>query len=67
MCIATGIGVSSVQEYINDTRMNRSGTWGNTEEVMALSHLLNTPVYSYRDSYTLPKRNCRFDKQNVFR
>ena len=27
--------------------MNRDGTWGNTEEVMALCHLLNTPVYSY--------------------
>ena len=27
--------------------MDRSGTWGNTEEVLGLSHLLNTPVYSY--------------------
>ena len=39
--------VHSVDEYIRRTRMDRDGTWGNLEEVMALSHLLNTPVYSY--------------------
>ena len=37
----------NAQQYITDTGMDRSGTWGNTEEVLGLSHLLNTPVYSY--------------------
>ena len=37
----------NVEDYLAHTNMNRSGTWGNTEEVIGLSHLLNTPVYSY--------------------
>ena len=37
----------NAQQYITDTGMDRSGTWGNTEEVLGLCHLLNTPVYSY--------------------
>ena len=37
----------NVDDYLAHTNMNRSGTWGNTEEVLGLSHLLNTPVYSY--------------------
>ena len=37
----------NVEDFLAYTNMNRSGTWGNTEEVLGLSHLLNTPVYSY--------------------
>ena len=37
----------NVEDYLPHTNMNRSGTWENTEEVLGLSHLLNTPVYSY--------------------
>lgn len=40
----------NVLGYVARTNMDRSGTWGNTEEVLALSHLLNTPVYSYLPS-----------------
>ena len=45
--VFTTSNVRSVEEYVRNTRMDRDGTWGNTEEVMALSHLLNTQVYSY--------------------
>ena len=37
----------NVEDYLAHTNMNRSRTWGNTEEVLGLSYLLNTPVYSY--------------------
>ena len=37
----------NVDDYLAQTNMNRSGTCGNTEEVLGLSQLLNTPVYSY--------------------
>ena len=37
----------NVEDYLAHTNMNRSGTWGNTEEVIGLPHLLNIPVYSY--------------------
>ena len=39
--------VTSVQQYLRNTRMDRSGTWGTDYEVRAIAHMLNTTVYSY--------------------
>ena len=36
--------VTSVQQYVRNTRMDRSGTWGTDREVRAIAHLLNTTV-----------------------
>ncbi len=33
--------------YIAATRMNQNRAWGSEVEVMALAHLLDTPIYSY--------------------
>ena len=48
--VFTSSTVNSVQQYIRNTRMDRSGTWGTDNEVRALSHMLNTPVYTYSTS-----------------
>ena len=38
---------NSVDEYINDTQMNRNGAWGGSVEMFALAHLLDVRVISY--------------------
>ena len=48
----------NVDGYLAQTNMNRSGTWENTEEVLGLSHSLNTPVYSYIPSTHNRVRIC---------
>ena len=40
-------GHASVQNYIDSTEMNRAGTWGSELEMICLSHMLNTVVYSF--------------------
>lgn len=40
-------GHTTVQSYIDSTGMNRAGTWGSELEMMCLSHMLNTVVYSF--------------------
>ena len=40
-------GHTTVQNYIDSRTMNRSGTWGSELEMMCLSHMLNTVVYSF--------------------
>ncbi len=36
-----------IEQYIAATRMNQNRAWGSEVEVMALAHLLDTPIYSY--------------------
>ena len=39
--------VHTVDQYIRNTGMDKSGTWGTDKEVVALAHLLNTRVFAY--------------------
>ena len=45
--VFTDTSVHSVDQYLRKSRMDRSRTWGTDKEVMALSHLLNTTIYTY--------------------
>ena len=45
--VFTDTSVHSVDQYLRQSRMDRSRTWGTDKEVMALSHLLNTTIYTY--------------------
>ncbi len=36
-----------IEQCIAATRMNQNRAWGSEVEVMALAHLLDTPIYSY--------------------
>ena len=38
---------SSIEQYIQETAMNRDGTWGSSIEIVTLSHLLAAPIYVY--------------------
>ena len=38
---------SSVKEYIQYTKMDKQGTWGTEIELLVLSHLLKTSIYTY--------------------
>ena len=40
-------GHRTVQNYIDSGSMDRSGTWGSELEMMCLSHMLNTIVFSF--------------------
>ena len=40
-------GYSSVQEYIEHTKMNQNETWGSDIEIITLSHLINTCIFTY--------------------
>ena len=40
-------GYSSVEQYLEQTRMAESGMWGTDFEMSVLAHLLQTVVYSY--------------------
>ena len=40
-------GHSSVQNYIDSRELTRTGTWGSEVEMICLSHMLNTVVYSF--------------------
>ena len=40
-------GHTTVQNYIDSHGMNRPGTWGSELEMICLSHMLNTVVYSF--------------------
>ena len=37
----------SVKEYIQYTKMDKQGTWGTEIELLVLSHLLKTSIYTY--------------------
>lgn len=39
--------VLGIEQYIAATRMDQDRAWGSEVEVMALAHLLDTPIYSY--------------------
>lgn len=43
-------GHASVQNYIDSTHMDRANTWGSELEMICLSHMLSTIVYSYEAS-----------------
>ena len=38
---------STVQGYLNDTHMDREGSWGTEVEMLTLAHFLQTPVLVY--------------------
>ena len=40
-------GHTSVNSYIESRELYRSGTWGSEFEMICLSHMLNTVVYSF--------------------
>ena len=40
-------GYSSVQQYIEKSRMSENATWGSDIEIITLSHLLNTCIFTY--------------------
>ena len=40
-------GHSIVQNYIDSRELTRTGTWGSEVEMICLSHMLNTVVYSF--------------------
>ena len=40
-------GYSSVQQYIERTKMNQNKTWGSDIEIITLSHLINTCIFTY--------------------
>ena len=40
-------GHTSVQNYIDSRGMDRPGIWGSELEMICLSHMLNTVVYSF--------------------
>ena len=40
-------GYSSVQQYIEKSRMGENATWGSDIEIITLSHLLNTCIFTY--------------------
>ena len=40
-------GHDSVQSYIDSRELNRVGTWGSELEIICLSHVLHTVVYSF--------------------
>ena len=44
---------SSVKEYVQYTKMDKQDTWGTKIELLALSHLLKTSIYTY---LTIDKR-----------
>ena len=44
---------STVQQYIDNSGMSRSGTWGTDLEMMCFCHMLNLNLYSFHaDSNT---------------
>ena len=45
-------GYSSVEHYLEQTRMSESGTWGTDFEMCVLAHLLQTVVYPYNATGT---------------
>ena len=44
------VDYTSVQQYIQETRMDRLGVWGTDTEMFTLSHILETPIFTYNDS-----------------
>ena len=44
------VDYTSVQQYIQETRMDRLGAWGTDTEMFTLSHILETPIFTYNDS-----------------
>jgi len=40
-------GHTSVQNYIDNSGMDRPSIWGSELEMMCISHMLNTIVYSF--------------------
>ena len=57
-------GYSSVQEYIERTNMNENGTWGSDIEIITLSHLINTCIFTYS---TQDQNWCKFSPHSVDR
>ena len=41
------LNYSTVQEYVNNSRMSVNGTWGTELDMMVFSHMLTTNVYSF--------------------
>lgn len=40
----------SVENHILNTRMNENGTWSTEIEILGISHLLKTDIYTYSDN-----------------
>ena len=41
---------NDIEQYINATHMDMDGTWATDVEILAVSHLLNVPVFSFLES-----------------
>ena len=59
---------SSDKEYVQYTKMDKQGTWGTEIELLVLSHLLKTSIYTY---LTTNKKwfvfsPCKLDKKLAF-
>ena len=55
---------TSVQNYIQSTRMDRDGTWDSEVEIFTLSHMLGTNIYSFHVGHS---NWSRFSPANVDR
>ena len=57
---------SSVKDYIQYTNMDKLGTWGTEIELLVLSHLLNTSIYTYltTDKKWVVYSPSKLDKKN---
>ena len=51
---------SSVEEYIQQTAMDRDGTWGSAIEIATLSHMLHVPIYVYDVSHEISRYTAYF-------
>ena len=61
------VGYSSIQDYIADKKMDQEFTWGTDIEMLALAHLLQTPVISYSVQHDVWARYapCHVDRTLV--
>ena len=46
-CLGAMSKFSSVKEYVQYTKMDKQGNWGTDIELLVLSHLLKTSIYTY--------------------
>ena len=51
--VGINVNYNSVDDYINDTRMDTDGAWGSSVEMFALAHLLSTRIISYSRESTM--------------
>ena len=49
----------TIEKYIENEGMDRSGSWGSDVEMNVLAHMLETAVCLYKDPCSCSPRNCR--------